>query len=415
MDVAANPGRFGPLRQRPFRLLWIGRTTSSIGDSLVLVALPFAVLRIGAGATGVGLVLAMLTVGRLVFVLIGGVWADRLPRRFVMLAADLVRGGLNAFIAVALFTDSMRLWEFLGAAVLLGAASAFFEPASAGLVPQTVESGQLQQANALLSLARSSTSVAGPALAGLIIAAGSTGWAFALNAGSFAASAACLAALQINPHERAPRQRFLHDVLDGWQEIRKRPWLQSGFIAFALGNLGIGPLFVLGPVIAAKHYGGAQAWGLILTGSAIGSVAGGLLAYRIRPRRPLVRMFTLWVLSCVPALTLLPPLPAAVVVGAMALFGLTLTVCGTIWETVLQQEIPNDRLGRVGSIDWAVSLVFMPAGEALAGPTQTLIGLQTTLLIIAALMVVPDLLVLFFAPGIREIQRRRDTDVPATA
>ena len=164
-------GRFGPLTERPFRLLWLGRTASVLGDSLIPVALAFAVLRIGGGASGLGIVLAAYTIGRASFLLAGGVWADRLPRRAVMLTADLVRFGTQATTAVLLLGGVARVWELALLQALAGAAGGFFTPASTALLPQAVSPPRLQQANALLSLSQSATNIFGPAVSGAIVVA----------------------------------------------------------------------------------------------------------------------------------------------------------------------------------------------------------------------------------------------------
>jgi MFS family permease len=255
------PERFGPLTERPFRLLWLGRTGSSVGDALIPVALAFAVLRIGGGAGGLGIVLAAFTIGRASFVVVGGVWADRLPRRAVMITADLVRVATQAATAALLFGHSTRVWQLAVLQALAGAAGGLFAPASTALVPQTVSRPRLQQANALLSLSQSVANVFGPAVSGAIVAAAGPAWVFAIDAASFLCSAAFLAALNVEDHLRPVRQRFWRDLAEGWAEVRRHRWLTAGFLGFALGNVGIGMYFVLGPLVAREHLGGAQAWG----------------------------------------------------------------------------------------------------------------------------------------------------------
>ncbi len=279
-------GRFGPLTERPFRLLWLGRTCSAIGDSLIPVALAFAVLRIGGGASGLGIVLAAATIGRASFTVAGGVWADRLPRRAVMLTADLVRVGTQATTAALLFGHAAQVWELALLQGLAGAAGGFFNPASTALLPQAVSAPRLQQANALVSLSQSAAYIFGPAASGAIVAVAGAGWVFAIDAASFLVSAAFLSALHVEAHVRPRAQRFWHEVRDGWQEVRRHGWLTSGFLGFALGNVGIGLYLVLGPLVSRQHLGGAKAWGLILTAGAIGGVVGGLVGYRVRPRHP---------------------------------------------------------------------------------------------------------------------------------
>ena len=249
--------RFGPLTERPFRLLWLGRTGSSIGDSLIPVALAFAVLRIGGGATGLGIVLAAFTIGRGSFVVVGGVWADRLPRRAVMITADLVRFGTQALTAGLLLGHAAHVWELAALQAIAGAAGGFFAPASTALVPQTVSGPRLQQANALLSLSQSATNIFGPALSGAIVATAGPGTVFAVDSVSFLVSAAFLTALRVEEHVRPAVQRFWLDVTEGWREARRHRWLTAGFLGFALGNVGIGMYFVLGPLVSREDLGGA--------------------------------------------------------------------------------------------------------------------------------------------------------------
>jgi MFS family permease len=407
-------GRFGPLTERPFRLLWLGRTGSSIGDSLIPVALAFAVLRIGGGATGLGIVLAAFTIGRASFVVVGGVWADRLPRRAVMITADLVRFCTQVATAALLLGHVAQVWELAALQATAGAAGGFFAPASTALVPQTVSGPRLQQANALLSLSQSATNVFGPALSGAIVATAGPGTVFAIDSISFLVSAGFLAALRVEEHVRPAVQRFWRDVAEGWQEARRHRWLTAGFLGFALGNVGIGMYFVLGPLVSREHLGGAQAWGLILTGGAVGGVVGGFLVYRLRPRRPVVAAFAIWSLGAAPVLALVPPLPLVVIMAASAAFGIAIVFGNTLWETAMQQEVRPDRLARVGSIDWLLSLCLMPAGQALAGPLAGPLGVRGTLILAAALMSVPNLCVLAFVREVRQV-RRRDAPDPVPA
>jgi len=405
-------GRFGPLTERPFRLLWIGRTCSSIGDSLIPVALAFAVLRIGGGASGLGIVLAAATIGRASFTVAGGVWADRLPRRAVMLTADLVRVGTQTTTAALLFGHAAQVWELALLQGLAGAAGGFFNPASTALLPQAVSAPRLQQANALISLSQSAANIFGPAASGAIVAVASTGWVFAIDATSFLVSAGFLTALRVEAYVRPKAQRFWHDVRDGWQEVRQHHWLTAGFLGFALGNVGIGLYLVLGPLVSREHLGGAKAWGLILTAGAIGGVVGGLVGYRIRPRHPVAAAFAIWSVGAVLPLTLVPPLPVAAIMAASALLSITIIIGNTLWETALQQEVRPDRLARVSSFDWLLSLCLMPAGQGLAGPLSNALGVRTTLVLAGALMCVPNLFVLAFVREVRSL-RRQDAPSPA--
>lgn len=398
--------RFGPLRERPFRLLWLGRTGSSVGDSLIPVALAFAVLGIGGGASGLGIVLASFTISRASMMLVGGVWADRLPRRVVMIAADLVRFGTEAGTAALLIGGVAHVWQLAVLQAASGAAGAFFNPASTALLPQAVSREGLQQANALLSLSQSATNIFGPALSGVVVAAVGPGWCFALDAASFLVSVSFVAAMRVEANARPEAQRFWHDLADGWREVRRHRWLTAGFLGFALGNVGIGMFFVLGPVVARAHLGGAQAWGLILTASAVGGVLGGLVAYRIRPRRPVAAAFAIWSAGALPPFALVRPLPLAAIMVATGVLSSAILIGNTFWETAMQQEVRPDRLARVVSIDWLLSLCLMPAGQALAGPLTVALGVRPTLVLAGTLMCVPNLLVLAFVREVRSVRRR---------
>jgi MFS family permease len=383
--------RLGALHEPQFRLLWLGQTASSIGDSLVFVALPFAVIQTGGGPAEIGLVLASFTLARAGFIVVGGVWADRLPRRLVMLACDAVRAVVNSFVAVALLTGSMEVWMFVVSSAVFGAAQAFFSPASTGLVPAAVSAERLQQANALLQLSQGVTYVFGPALSGILVAATEPGWVFAADAMSFVVSAGFLAFLRVRPHEPPPRQRFLADLLDGAREAVSHVWLRVGFIGAAFANAGIGVMTVLGPSIAQDDLGGAAAWGLILTGGAIGGLLGGVLALRLRPDRPVPAALVAWTFGSLPLLALVPPLPALAIATANGVFSLGIVYGNALWETLQQREIPPERLSRVNAFDWMVSLIFMPVGQALAGPLAARVGEDAVLVGAALLIAVPCL------------------------
>jgi hypothetical protein len=228
---------------------------------------------------------------------------------------------------------------------------------------------------------------------------------FAIDAGTFLFSVAFLLALRVADRLAAARKRFWHDLADGWHEVRRIRWLTAGFLGFALGNVGIGMYFVLGPLVAREHLGGAAAWGVILTAGAIGGVVGGLVAYRVRPQRPVATAFGVWSVGAAPVLALVPPLPVVLIMAANGLFTASVIVGNTLWETSMQREVRPERLARVGSIDWMLSLCLMPAGQAAAGPLSELLGVRGTLFLAAALMCIPNLLVVALVREVREVRR----------
>jgi MFS family permease len=248
----------GPLSEPQFRLLWIGQSTSSIGDGMTFLAIAFAVLHIGGKATDLGLVFAAFFAAYVSFVLVGGVWADRLPRQLVMVAADLVRSVVQVIIGLLLLTGEAQVWQLALGVAVYGGASAFFQPASTGLIPQTVSAGRLQQANALMSISRNGGSILGPPISGLIVAFAGPGTVFMIDAASFAVSAVSL--LFVRPIESASqedRQPFLAELAGGWREVVARPWIAAALVAFGISNASGAAFYILGPVIAEAQLGGA--------------------------------------------------------------------------------------------------------------------------------------------------------------
>jgi MFS family permease len=370
----------GPLRERPFRLLWLGQTTSAVGDSLVGVALAFAVLGLDGSAGDLGLVFAARTVSSVVFVLAGGVWADRLPRRAVMLAADGVRALVQAAVAALLLSGAAEIWHLGVAGFVSGAASAFFIPAAVGLVPDTVSTGRLQQANAMMALSRNAAEIVGPALAGVLVAVIGPGWVFVVDAASYAASTVTLLTLRIAAGAALElRQSFLADLRDGWREITSRTWLWVSLIADSVANIGMSCFYVLGPVVAARELGGAEDWGAIVAAGAIGGTLGSALALRWRPSRPLVTVYALLFLATFQLLALVPPLPTPLIAAASACAYIAVGFSGTVWDTTIQQHVPRAALSRVSAFDWMISLVFRPVAYALVGPAVVLGGIDAVL------------------------------------
>jgi MFS family permease len=393
-----------PLRERPFRLLWLASLTSAVGDGMTPIALTFAVLDTTDSAAALGLVFAAFTLSHSVFILAGGVWSDRLERRVVMLSCDLVRCVALLGLAVLVISDRAALWQFVMLAAVVGAAESFFAPASTGLVPQTISRARLQNANALLALNRSASWIVGPALAGVIVAAIGSGWVFAIDAATFAGSAAFLSVLRVGSVVLAERRSFVSELAEGWRAVRTRRWLWASLVSFGIGNMAWGAQGVLGPLVAEQELGGAAAWGAIATAGGIGGAVGGVVALRWRPSRPLVASH-LVVLGMAGYLLLFAlSLPTAgLVIGAFAAY-VSIIVANTLWETVLQTEVPQDVLSRVSSYDWAVSLVFMPIGFVLWGPISDLVGVDTAF-VIAALLSAAAKIGPVLVPDVRNLRR----------
>lgn len=402
--------RFGPLSERPFRLLWFAWTGSSVGDTLIPVALAFAVIRIQGNALDLAIVLGSRLVAVGVSTIAGGVWADRLPRRAVMVCADLLRFGTQAVTAVLLLEGSAQVWHLAVLQSASGVGAGFFGPAWTALLPQAVSAGNLQKANSLLSTSRSATNIFGPVVAGAIVASAGPGWCFAVDAASFLVSVAFVTAAPVAAHVRPVRQRFWHDVADGWREVRRHRWLTAGFLGFALGNVGIGIYLVLGPFVADQRLRGSLGWSLIVMSISVGGVLGGLVAYRIKPDHPVATAFAIWSLGGVLPFALVRPFPLAAVMAAGVILGAAVLIGNALWETAMQQEVRPDRLARVASIDQLLSIGLMPAGQALAGAVAAGIGRPTTLLLAGTLMCVPNLVVVAFVPEVRSVRRHDEAE-----
>jgi MFS family permease len=392
------------LSERDFRLLWIGQTGSAVGDALVGVALAFAVLGVGGSAADLGLVFAAFALPRVVLTLAGGVWSDRLPRQRVMVACDLVRAAAQAVVAPLLISGNAETSHLIGLALVMGSASAFFTPASVGLMPQVVSRARVQQANALVSISQSAAHIFGPLLAGLIVATIGPGWAFAIDGASFLVSAGFLLAMRLPAMPVAVRRSFLAELGDGWREVVSRSWVVACILTFSLSNVSLSAFQVLGPLVALRELGGAAAWGVVVTGGAIGGLIGGAVSLRWKPARPLVPGFGLMILAQLQLLLLIPPFGAPVLaIGSMITIA-AIVISNTFWDTMLQQHIPAQALSRVSSYDWMGSLLFQPIAFAAIGPLSEEIGIEATLVVAAAIGVVVNAGVLL-VPSVRRLRR----------
>ena len=373
--------------QRAFRLLFAAQSISALGDRLVPVALAFAVLNLTGSVTSLGVVLAAQTVPLVVFVLVGGVWADRLPRRLVMATSDLVRAASQGLCAVLLLTGSAHLWELVVLQAVYGTARAFFDPAALSVVPQTVDASELQRANSLIALTGNVASVAGPAVAGVIVAAAEPGWGLAFDAVTFVASVICVWAMPVIAVEVREREPLLRELRHGWSAFRARRWLWITVSCFTLYvGFAWAPWQVLGPQVARLSLGGPGAWAAIAVVLGIGSIGGGIIALRARPRYPFRVTFALFTVIT-PALfgLVAAHAPLALILPVALIDGASGTLFNTFWFTALHSDVPAGELARVMSWDYFGSVAVLPVGQALAGPVAAALGSSTTLYAAAAL------------------------------
>jgi MFS family permease len=415
--------RTGAWGRRSFRLLFFGQGISAIGDGIVTVALPFAVLGLTGSVKDLGLILAAQSVPLVLFVLLGGVWADRLSRRFVMLSSDLVRAVAQGGSAVLVLTGDSHIWQLAALQAAYGIAKAFFVPAEQALLPETVAAADLQQANSLIAMSSNAASIGGPAAAGVLVATLGAGWGLAIDAASFLASAAFLAPMRVDAIAPAPRTNTFHELREGWRAFRSRAWLWVSVLEFMVANaITSSPYLVLGPEVARSSLGGAGAWAAIGATSGAGAVLGGTAGLRWQPAFPLRAMFLGSIVGTTPLLVLLgvaAPLP--LLLAAAVLWGMSISFFNLVWFTVVQRKIPGPELSRVISWDALGSYVAAPIGLALVGPIGVSLGIPATfygaavlgVLASAAVLAVPSVRNLTY--GADEASSTADDGVAATA
>src|SRR6266545_737987 len=391
----------------PFRLLFWGQALSVIGDRITPVAIAFAVLGLGS-ATDLGLVMAAGGVPFALFALAGGVWADRVGRRRVMLASDVLRALSQALVAALLLTGSAEVWMLAALSFVYGMSAAVFMPALVGLIPQTVAAPRLQEANALLALTRSIANVAGPALAGVIVTASGSGEAIAVDAGTFAVSALCLARLRLGTAPEAAEEEpepFLAGLRAGWLEVRSRAWLSWGLFAMSTYHVFVLPaVFVLGPALANRELDGASSWATIVASFGVGSVVGNVLALRLPLPRPLFIAAVALVGASTQAVIIGSGLGTAGIAALELLAGVCVALFFTLWDLSIQEQIPARAISRVSAYDFTVSMGLMPLGMAVCGPIADAIGLEATLRWMSAVGIVSALAWLA-QPSVRALRR----------
>ncbi|MER5864935.1 MFS transporter [Kitasatospora sp. NPDC002040] len=403
------------LREEPqFARLFAGQSFSVLGDRVAMVATPFAVLSVGGSVTDIGLVGAAGLLPMLLFTLVGGVWADRFPRHRIMLLSDLVRFAAQGAVALLLITGRAEVAHLVVLTAVFGSASAFFMPAATGLLPLVVPVERLREANALRGLVLSSGLVIGPAVAGGLVALAGPGGALALDAASFAVSAAFLLRLRPRPSQDQPAGlSFLGELREGWGHVRSRAWVWSGMAASGVYHVVVLPsIFVLGPVLSEQEWGGAAGWAAVTTAFGVGAVVGDLCAYRLRPARPLVLGAAALAVSSCQAL-IIGASPSVTVVAVLeAVTGVAVSLFFVLWETSLQIHIPEHALSRVSSYDFLLSSGLMPLGLMVAGPVATTFGLRPTLYAMTAIGVLAAVLLLC-VPAVRALPADRAEPVPA--
>ena len=413
------PGPLAPLRHRQFRLLWTGMSASLVGDGVLLVALAWQVYDLYGTPAAMSAVGVALSLPQVVTLLFGGVVSDRFDPRKVMLASDLVRLGTMTTLAVLSVTGALTsLWPILVIAAVHGAAAGFFGPAFDATVPRIVPAGDLVSANALDQFVRpAGMQIFGPMLAGAVIAIGGAGWAFGVNAATFALSVVCLLAMSRTPlaADDSATDSIWQEMREGLSYVRKHVWLWGTFLSATFTYLlFVGPTEVLLPYVVKHELGGsASALALVLTSGGLGAVAAALaVGWLGIPRRFMTYTYGVWAVATLAV----AGYGAAghtwqLAVACVLVNGLE--AAGTVaWATTKQRFVPAGMLGRVSSVDWFVSTALLPLSYALAAPIAAWIGVRETL-IGAGLLGAVVTFGFLFLPGMRRIEALAYIEHPA--
>ena len=375
-----------------------------LGDRIVTVALALFVIDLTGEATDLGFVLAAHAIPLVGFMLIGGVWADRVPRHRLMVATDLIRFALHGTLAALIVTGEVEIWQVVAIEALFGSAEAFFRPASTAVIPQTVPEAEIQESNALVGMSNNVCEFVGPALATALVLGVGAGEAFAVDAATFVVSAALL--IRMSPRRRdsaagaeaaasAEGETLRAQLRVGYEEVRARAWVWAVLIAAcALVFFGLAPWFVLGPVVAEENYGGTDVYGIVTAALGAGTIIGSIVGIRWRPLHPMRVGLVLGAIWCPMAVAYALGAPLEIVLPAAVVGGFGFALFDVWWLTALAERIPPDRLSRVSSYDWMVSLGLLPVGYLLAGPLANAVGAVEVLAVGSALAMAAWLLAL---------------------
>lgn len=375
-----------PLREPAFRYQYLASATSFIGTWLSPVALSWGVLQATGSTSTLGVVLAAAIVPQVLFMLLGGVWADRLQRQRVMLAADLLRAGTQGTLGVLLLTGHVDVWSFAVLQFVTGTATAFFQPASTGLTAVTVRPEFLQQANALLSLTGNASGMFGPLVAGVLVATAGAGWALIVDALTFLGSAYFLSRLRLPDLAPRERQDLVRELAVSFRAVAGAPWIWTSIFGFMIQSLALGVLLILGPALLLEYENGAIGWGAIIAATFVGGLLGDVLALRVRPVRLILAAQLILFLEVPLYVAFAVPAAPLVIVATGLLAGLSGTFCNSLWFTALQQHVPTDMLSRVSAFDHMGSSALRPIGYLAAPGAAALVGTSGAFLLCGSML-----------------------------
>ena len=375
--------------ERAFLLYLIGQMTSGAGSALSSVALVFAVLSISHSASSVGLVLLSSRLPGIALTLAGGVIADRWPRKWIAVWADGTRTALQLITGILLLTGHATVPDLAALQFISGGASALFAPAAGALLAGVAPRGQIRRASSLLGITTSAMQTGGLAVSGLLVALAGPGTSLLIDGATFAASTTTLALIPAEVRARPRAGGALTDLREGWRAVTRHRWLMISSSRETVVNvLALSPFFVLGPVIAKDHLGGAPAWSAIALGYVIGNLVAAHITYHWAPRRPILAALLVST-ALIPMLALIGvAAPLWAIIPAALLAGAETTIYNTLSTATLQANLPAERLGRASAISGIGSTLLVPVGMGLAGVAAGAIGTSTVMLSGAALVLI---------------------------
>lgn len=403
------------MQDRNFRWFFLARAITMIAGSMSSIALAFAVLEIDNDARSLSIVLAAFTVSNIVFVLFGGVIADRLPRALIIQACYVVDILSIGTIAALLFTGTATIPLLVVLSIVNGASTAFVLPAMQGIIPQLTTPEHLQQANAMLSFVRSAVTIGGPIIAGILVASAGPAWAMVVQAAGWVIAIPVLALVKLPPPAHAGGTTMFHDLRIGWHEFWSRSWLWTIVLAFMVMNaIHVGAWGVVGPYIAKNNdLLGITGWGWVVSAEGVGVLLMTLLLMWFPLRRPL-RYGMIGMAAFAIPLTILGLHPAVVLL-AMAAFiaGAGAEVFSTGWNLAMMENVPGEKLSRVASYDMLGSFVVMPIGTLVYGWLITHVDAATVLVASGVIYAVIALITLLVPSVWRMGRPESATAIPA--
>ena len=395
MFARAVVRRFPVLGYRDFRLLLADRLLAPAAFAFSLVGVSFAVLYATGSTADLSYVLAAQIAPSLVFTLIGGVIADRVPPQWVIVAGNVMIALGEGTFGILVLIGHPQLWQMILLETLTGTGMAIFYPASQALVPRLVPGELVQEASAISRLAMNGGQMGGATIAGLCVAAFGPGWALAVCGIGMLISVPLLLSIRVTGSVRAHDTGLVRDLRDGWSEFRSHTWLWVIVAQFAVVLMAwYGAFQILGPVVAKAHLGGPAAWGAITAADSVGLIVGGIVSLRFTPRRPMLFVVVIGAAIAVAPLALAMLWPLPLVCLASFGLGITIEIMMVQWTVALARHIPPDKLARVSAYDLLGSVMAMPVGALIAGPLAAAVGVSAVQYGAAALIIVASALAL---------------------